>query len=404
MLTLTLSATVATQASTETTSTDESFIHFAARVRSEVVDLPDSNGHAVTLKLRVNGQYALSQKLHFFGQIDHVEAFLENKHSDGVLLGSRPVIADPEGTEINQFNIRASLDNTTFTLGRQSMFFGEERFIGSVSFRQNDQTYDGVRIHHQGLSGVSLNYAYVNQVNRIFGDDANTLLSPKDIRFEALNGFRPLGQLGDHEMDAHFLHAEYRDWDYIDIASFAYLVDNTDAPALSNDTYGLTMDTLYKEGHIKWLGSLTVAEQENTSGNWLSFYQWEIGAQYKQFRLKVRKEYFGSHNNHAFQTPLATLHKFQGWADQFLSTPAQGLVDESVQLLWRKRPWILDFRYHLFDSGKQKIGSEFDLDFIFEPNRDHEFKLRFATFKAQGNQTLRPNDVMKLALMYSYRL
>jgi hypothetical protein len=29
-----------------------------------------------------------------------------------------------------------------------------------------------------------------------------------------------------------------------------------------------------------------------------------------------------------FTTPLATLHKFQGWADKFLGTPANGLVDK----------------------------------------------------------------------------
>jgi len=28
-----------------------------------------------------------------------------------------------------------------------------------------------------------------------------------------------------------------------------------------------------------------------------------------------------------FTTPLATLHKFQGWADKFLTTPANGIED-----------------------------------------------------------------------------
>ena len=28
-----------------------------------------------------------------------------------------------------------------------------------------------------------------------------------------------------------------------------------------------------------------------------------------------------------FKTPLATLHKFQGWADKFLGTPANGVKD-----------------------------------------------------------------------------
>ncbi len=32
----------------------------------------------------------------------------------------------------------------------------------------------------------------------------------------------------------------------------------------------------------------------------------------------------------AFQTPLATLHAFQGWADVFLTTPRDGLRDVSA--------------------------------------------------------------------------
>ena len=31
-----------------------------------------------------------------------------------------------------------------------------------------------------------------------------------------------------------------------------------------------------------------------------------------------------------FTTPLATLHKFQGWADKFLTTPVNGIEDRYV--------------------------------------------------------------------------
>lgn len=382
----------------------ESFINYAARVRSESVDVADNDGRALTVKLRVNTQYALTKNLRLFGQIDHVESFLENKHSNGVVVADKAVIADPSGTEINQLNVQANLGNTSVVLGRQSISFGEERFIGQVSFRQNDQTYDGIRFNHEGASGFSLNYAFINKVNRIFGDDAGTRLSQEDSRFSTMDGRRPASQLGDHEIDGHLLHIEYRDWDYVNASSFAYLVHNSDASEFSNRTYGFNLDTQYKSGIIKWLGSLTAAQQENTNDNWLSYYQWEFGAQLKKFRLSLRKERFGSQNGRAFQAPLGTLHKFQGWADQFLSTPAEGLVDDSLRLLWRKRPWVVDLRYHHFDSGGQRIGSEVDLDLIFEPDRNHEFKIRFADFKAESGQTIRSGDVKKLFLMYSYKI
>ena len=33
----------------------------------------------------------------------------------------------------------------------------------------------------------------------------------------------------------------------------------------------------------------------------------------------------------SFQTPLATLHKFQGWADKFLTTPPNGIREGAVR-------------------------------------------------------------------------
>jgi hypothetical protein len=38
----------------------------------------------------------------------------------------------------------------------------------------------------------------------------------------------------------------------------------------------------------------------------------------------------GRRNGRAVQTPMATLHKFNGWADLFLTTPANGLTDMYV--------------------------------------------------------------------------
>jgi len=394
----------ASERSVKGATEQSSFISYAVRVRSEFADIANNDGRALTIKFRVDGQYAFTDSLRLFGQVDHVESFLENKHSNGVLLGNKAVIADPYGTEINQLNIQATVADTSVVLGRQAIFFGEERFIGQVSFRQNDQTYDGISLNHESTSGVSLNYAYINKVNRIFGDDAGTTLSQQDLRFTTLDGLRPAGQLGDHDVDGHLLNVEYRNWDYVDLSGFAYLVHNSDVPAFSNRTYGIELSTQYKAGNIKWLGSLTVAQQENISDNWLSYYQWELGAELKKTRLSVRKERFGSHNGHAFQTPLATLHKFQGWADLFLSTPGQGLVDESLRLLWRKRPWVVDMRYHRFNSKGLRLGSELNVDLIFEPDRNHEFKIRFADFTAESDQSIRPGNVRKLFLMYSYKI
>jgi len=70
----------------------------------------------------------------------------------------------------------------------------------------------------------------------------------------------------------------------------------------------------------------------------------------------------------SFQTPLATLHKFQGWADKFLTTPPNGIRDLYGSAGYSlKKPIGLDainaqLVYHRFDSDRlsQHYGNEWD--------------------------------------------
>ena len=48
-----------------------------------------------------------------------------------------PVVADPEGTDLNQFYVQyAAPAGTTVRLGRQRIKLDTERFVGSVAWRQ----------------------------------------------------------------------------------------------------------------------------------------------------------------------------------------------------------------------------------------------------------------------------
>jgi len=65
----------------------------------------------------------------------------------------------------------------------------------------------------------------------------------------------------------------------------------------------------------------------------------------------------------AFRTPLATLHAFQGWADQFLVTPGAGIDDVFATVKYKFNKWSFTGVYHDFsaESGSADYGSEFDL-------------------------------------------
>src|SRR5690606_24482700 len=60
----------------------------------------------------------------------------------------------------------------------------------------------------------------------------------------------------------------------------------------------------------------------------------------------------GSNNQSgaAFRTPLATLHAFNGWADQFLTTPDVGIVDTFLGVKGQVNGWSWQAKYHQFDS------------------------------------------------------
>jgi len=84
--------------------------------------------------------------------------------------GSYPVVADPEGTELNQAYIQYKNNGLTATVGRQRINLDDQRFIGGVGWRQNEQTYDAVRLAYQGKK-THIDYSYISNVNRIFGPD-----------------------------------------------------------------------------------------------------------------------------------------------------------------------------------------------------------------------------------------
>jgi Alginate export len=56
------------------------------------------------------------------------------------------VVADPETYEINRLQLtNTSLPMTTLTAGRQRIVLDDHRFVGNVSWRQNEQTFDSLR-------------------------------------------------------------------------------------------------------------------------------------------------------------------------------------------------------------------------------------------------------------------
>ncbi|WP_168204303.1 alginate export family protein [Aliikangiella coralliicola] len=382
---------------------------FGLRVRHEQVEQGNLSAHANTAKFRLHTKTRFNDNWRIEFELDHIEAYAEDHHSDGVLANGELVIADPEGTEINEAFLNANFDDLQIRAGRQKITFADERFVGSVGFRQNDQTFDALSLKSDLLTASQLDYAYIFNVNRIFGDDATARLSPTDSRFEALSGIRPAGLRGDHRVEGHLINFAIKEWDHLELNSYLYSVHNQTFSAFSNRSLGLRAEYRRKIARTRLFADIELAaqkQQESSVDDWIGYSLFEFGARYRSLQLSLRQERLNEKDGQAFITPLATLHKFQGWADQFLITPSVGLSDQVIRLQWKQRPITVDVRYHRYRSIKNSmlIGNETNVDFVYKANRQHEVKLRYADFEAAADQQIVLNSVKKMFLMYSYNL
>lgn len=267
-----------------------------------------------------------------------------------------PVVADPNATEFNRAWVTwTGLPQTSVRVGRQKINLDNQRFVGTVNWRQNDQTFDGVYLENSSVENLDLKYSYVRNVNRIFGED---------------------GRLGDLDSDVHIFNASYAATDWLKVTGYAYLFDFDLLAARSSQTYGLRATGKTKVSRDwSFLYELEAATQSDYEDNPSSFddeyYHAVAGVKGRGLTLKAGYEELGGDGTNAFQTPLATLHKFNGWADIFLTTPADGLQDAYVSAAYKVggTNTLLDgttFKavYHDFDSDAGNVddfGEELDL-------------------------------------------
>lgn len=358
------------------------------RYRFENVDqdgfTKDANASTVRTKLGYEtGNY------HDFSALLELEnvSDLNGEHYNNTVNGKThlPVVADPEDTEINRaFVTYKGIADTVLRIGRQDHNLDNQRFIGTVSWRQNDQMYDSAMIVNTSLPHATLIYSYVDNVNRVFSDD------------------HPLGDL---ETATHVINASYEISNYGKLTGYGYLIDLEDPAvySLSSKTFGLrfTGSRDVAEG-VKALYTAEVAQQSDYANNPTSYtadyYLVEGGTSYKNVTAKLGFESLGSDNGGtvSFQTPLATLHAFNGWADKFLTTPAAGLEDIYGSLSYQVSGVSecvdgtkLELIYHDFsaESGGADYGTEWNAQ-ISQTFREHyTASLKYADYDADGFAT-----------------
>lgn len=352
-----------------------------ARLRWESVDQPATDADAVTVRLRAGFELKHASGLSVLAEGEGTLALGTDYNAFPFVIADRQrrprysTVADPMNVELNRLQLQYKTKGATLTLGRQRINIDDQRWVGSVGWRQNEQTFDAVR-GEATIGPVGLDAVYATGQQTIYGIDAGSRQSYKG-DFVMLNATAKLGP--------------------VNLRGFAYLLDYDEAVVFANSsqTYGAKASTalpLAPKTKLNLMASY--ARQSDYGSNPVSYaadyMAVEAGIEHKGLGLTGGWEKLGADRsaNRAVQTPLATLHKFNGWADIFLTTPNAGLQDFYAGGTYKfsgKAGLNAAVTWHRFDSdlGSVHYCDEWDASIGFKVG-DVALLAKFADYDAKG--------------------
>lgn len=359
-----------------------------ARIRYEHVDqagLADA-ADAVSIRLRAGieaSRGAWSATVEAQGNLAAIDDYDDGLHG----AATRPLVTDPQNVALYLAQLRYKAGTVALTAGRQRIALDDERFVGNVGFRQNGQTFDAVRGEWTVAPRLKADLSYAWSARTIWGVDGN--------------GARP-GAIGGDNVFANLAYAT----NLGTLTGFAYLVDQDESAVqgyrLSSQSYGARFAGAHPFSKtVKLSYQLSYATQSNYRRNpnsyRASYYLVDAGLELRSLKLGGGYEVLGADKGVAltsFQTPLATGFKFQGWANKFLTTPADGVRDlyASAGYGWKQagplRVLALQAVYHRFasDRASRLYGDEIDL-LASARLRKTTIALRYASYHADSFAT-----------------
>jgi hypothetical protein len=332
----------------------------SVRARAESVDQGALEATAATLRVRAGAEARrgpfslLVEGEATLAPVRRYNAFPFPVQGEEQSRPAHAIVADPENVELNRLQLEYRHRGGAVTAGRQRIGLDDQRWVGSVGWRQNEQTFDALRaVAKVGPATIDATYAIGQRT--IFGNDAG-----------------PRTALGGDFVFAGISAGKGA----ISGKLFAYLIDYDEpfAYANSSQTYGgFVAVAIPIDQRASASVRASYARQSDHGANPFDFaadyWSFEAAAKLAGFDLAAGMETLGADNGRGVQTPLATLHKFNGWADVFLTTPPGGLQDGYLSL-GRKFPELsaipglnASIALHRFRSsdGGLRYGEELDL-------------------------------------------
>ena len=218
------------------------------------------------------------------------------------------------------------------------------------------------------MDKLTISYAYISQRNQI------------------------LSELADIQSKDHLLNISF-DTGVGKLTSYAYILEEDNVPENSIDTFGLHFAGRYQStDSLSFPYALEYATQDFDNGTVkrdADYMLGEFGADISGVKVMLGYKTLGSDDgNYGFQTPLATLHKFNRWADMFLGTPVKGLVDTYLTVSSSVAGANVSLTYHIFEaddegsSNVEDFGHEFDIAVTKKFGKHYNGGIKYAAYSA----------------------
>lgn len=371
------------------------------RPRYENVDVQDStkkNANAMTVRATIGLEANLLGIDGLSGKVDGttVQAIGGQHYFDGTNNGMRgyETVVDPDQTRLSQAYLQYKAGKTVAKVGRQVINLDNQRFVGSVDWRQMMQSFDAAVISDNTIDNLTLIGAYVW-------------------------GRAPVSDAATANTDSIILNGSYKVNDMLKVTAYDYMISS------ASDTIGMSLTgnipvSVAKIAYRAEYASQGDASRDTDSAHKdvkadASYYNLDALANVNGILVGAGYEFLSGHTTGdgktAFYAPLGTLHAFNGWADKFLAaTPTGGLCDTSATLGYTTagfgKAMVIyhDFKTDKSMSTKSDLGNEWDMLYTNAiPGIKGLTGLAKAAYYQGGDVANYTKDVSKIWLQLDYK-
>jgi hypothetical protein len=270
----------------------------------------------------------------------------------------------------------------SFTLGRQRILVDDQRFVGGVAWRQDEQTFDAVRVD-AAWQRFKLTYVYVNRVNRV------------------------LGELRDWDSDTHLVNLTWSPAEQLRVEGFLYALDFENSRPNTSMTRGVRASGKTWVGLYQLAYNASWAKQSDyhhaTPKFDLDYWSADLAGTFDVYTAKVAYEQLNGNGTRGFSTPLGTTHLFNGWADAWVmplggnKSFVDGLKDFNVSFNVKprfKRTYFFNtdilVRYHIFEDQRTgaSLAHEWNVQFQAAITPKLTAAIKYADFERDDNVPL----------------